>query len=389
MVAAILSALSLRRAVLAGAALLAPRAIAGFGAQPLPAVTLVVPAFDEARGVGGLLAALERLDYPPDRLFTVLVDDASADGTGERFERWAAGRARTQALSLPRREGKSPAVNRGMEAAPAAEVIAVCDADVRPRPDCLRAVVEAFGDERVGLASAYRSPQNAASSAAARYAALEAWVTQLVTSAAKDRLDLNPPVCGGCSAYRRSALEQAGGFGPGPGEDVRITVALTLAGWSTRFVRAAVVDETVVHRSDDYWHQHVRWGRNLFATASRRPPSGRTRAPLDRRIETWMLSAGYADRLIVLAALSLVATGRLPLRFPAAYLTVRGAEVGVALLRAGVGRQAPRFVASVAAFFPLDVVASVASALGHLRRAPRTWRHPQRPAEHGGLRSSR
>lgn len=72
-VRATLTALSLRRITLVGAALASPRAIARFGPQPLPAVTLVVPALDEARGIDGLLTALERLDYPSERLFHVSI----------------------------------------------------------------------------------------------------------------------------------------------------------------------------------------------------------------------------------------------------------------------------------------------------------------------------
>jgi cellulose synthase/poly-beta-1,6-N-acetylglucosamine synthase-like glycosyltransferase len=373
-VAVALTCFSVRRLVLLAAALLPPRELAGAGGEP-PSCTLVVAARNEAPCVDSVLAAIESLDYPAGSLFTVLVDDCSDDLTGERFADWARGRPRTVALRLSSHVGKYQALNEGMVAAPPSELIVFCDGDLRPRADCLRRLGEAFADDGVGAAAAFLAPDNPAESPIARYAAVESWVHQLVTSAGKDRLDLNPPMLG-CCAYRRLALEQIGWFGPEAGEDVRATVGLTRAGWRTRFVPTALADNTVVSRWVDYWHQHVRWARNLFAaTGSRRTAAASV--PVSRRFEAWALSAGYADRLVLLAALPLMGVGRLRFRFAALYFAVIGCEVGAALAKAGVARDRHRYLLWTGAFFALDVAASVTATGAHARRGPRRWPHPR------------
>jgi GT2 family glycosyltransferase len=343
----------------------------------VPFVTLVVAAHNEASSIDALLEALGATDYPADRLRIVLVDDGSTDGTGARFAAWADGRPAAAVIRLPERIGKHRAQREAMELADGGLVV-FCDADVRPRADCLRHLAEPFADETVAGVAGLVLPDNASTSPVARYAAVESWVTQLVTSAGKDRLDLNAPTPGGCCAYRRSALDGIDWHSGDPGADVQLTVALTRAGWRTRFAPKAVAETAVVHRWRDYWHQHVRWARNLFASAGapaadRRPSEATGPASISRRAEAWVLSAGYSDRLLLLAALPLALTGRLPLRLPAIYLTVTTGEVWTALAKARVGREGHTFFLWTVALFALDIVASVAAATAHLIRWPRAW----------------
>lgn len=342
----------------------------------LPTISLVVPAHDEAAAIDGLLRALERIDYPHERRSIVLVDDGSTDGTGTRLEAWAAGRPEVTVLRLPARQGKYEALNRGVGAGADSELIAVCDSDLLPHADWLRRLVEPFEDEHVGAAAAYLRPANADRTLVAGYGAVESWVNQLVTSSAKDRLGLRPPTLG-AAAYRRTALEQLGGFADGaPGGDIRISLALARLGWDTCFVRAAVVDNLVVEQLGDYWHQHLRWARNLFS--SRRGGADAPALPVLLRLEEWAVSAGYVDRLALAAVLALGVFEELPLWVAAAYLTIVAVEVVVAVAKAGAARRLPRYLVATAALSGLDVVASLAASVAHLFRRPRVWRQPRR-----------
>jgi cellulose synthase/poly-beta-1,6-N-acetylglucosamine synthase-like glycosyltransferase len=325
-----------------------------------------------------LLEALDEVDYPRDRLFTVLVDDGSDDATWRKIESWASGRARVRAIRLPKPAGKPRALNEGIAAAPPSDLVVVCDADLRPRPDFLRRLAAPFGDPTVAATAGYRRPENADKTAISRYAAVEAWTHQLVTSAGKDRLDLNPPLLAFC-AYRRRALEELGWFRTDAhGEDAESTVALTRAGWRTRFVPEAVADNLVADRWRDYWRQHLRWSSSLFEA-----PHGRRQRPRTspaRRIEIWLMSAGYADRIALLAAVPLAAVGALPLWIVPAYLGVTAVEVVVAIGRGGAGRRTPLFLLSTATLFLLDIVASFAAFASHPWRRGRGWT-PRRSAE--------
>jgi len=342
-------------------------------------LTVLVPARNEASTVGRVFEGLDSIDYPADELTTVLIDDGSADGTAEQFRQRATERARTLVVELSPSVGKPQALNEALAASPKSELIAVCDADLRPAPDSFRRLAEAFGDNEVALAVGYRRPENADVTVCSRYAAVESWVHQLVTGAGKDRLDVNPPSLGFC-VYRRSALEEISGFRARGAEDVDSSLAITRAGWRTRFVPTAVAENLVADRPAHYWSQHMRWSDHLFDA---RKPESRTTArsrpvPARRRVEAALVGTGYVDRVLLGGAVVTAAVGAIPFWVPGGYLGLRGAEVGVGLLKGGVGRRWPAFVAATVVFFPLDVAASFAAvALRPWRRNHRGWR-PQR-----------
>jgi len=382
-----LACFSARRLTLLVAATLPARRPTVPRAAPLPSILLLIPARDEGPSVSATLEAVDRLSYPRESLFVAAMDDASSDDTGARLDSWAEGRNRTLVIHLAKQAGKSGALTAAIAAGPGSDLIAVCDADLRPHSDWLWELAAAFEDEHVGAAAAFLRPRNAAAGPVARYAALETWTHQLVTSAGKDRLRLNPPLLG-ASAYRRRALESIGGFRPGgPGEDIHATVALTAEGWRTRFVVDAVADNTLVESVGAYWHQHIRWGRNLFTAGeagaespapARREASERRSPSLALRAESRIARTGYADRIAFGGAAVLAATGSLTVWLPAGYLAVAVGEAAVAAILAGQGARAAWFLVAGVALFPLDVAASLAAAGAQLARRPRSWQAARR-----------
>ncbi len=83
-------------------------------AGDLPSLTVLVPCRDEARSIGRLLEAVDRCDYPADRLSIVLVDDGSRDGTAALLTRWAAAGPSRTVIQLPVSGGKARALAAGM-----------------------------------------------------------------------------------------------------------------------------------------------------------------------------------------------------------------------------------------------------------------------------------
>jgi GT2 family glycosyltransferase len=375
-IGAAIAVLAGRRAVTLAAALL-PRRDPEANLDPAPSVTVVVPVFNEAARLPELLSALEGLDYPRDRLSVVLVDDGSADGSDGLIRAWAEDRRGASAVHLRSRSGKATALN-AVKALPPGELTVVCDADLRPRPTLLRELVRPFADPRVGAVSAYLAPANHDRGVVAGYASLESWVDQLVTSAGKDRLSLDPPAHG-CAAYRTAALESVGWFsGSGPGEDVRASVALSRRGWRTRFAPAAIADNLVVSTWGAYWHQHVRWARNLLsARRVSAPLRGNDHQPawwrLGRSGERLLASAGYSDRLVLAGAVALAVPRLIPRWLAAVYPGVIAAELIAAVLKTGRGRQLPRYLMIAAAGVTVDLLASAAAVWAHLRRRAHRW----------------
>ena len=372
-VIALLVAFTARRWALLVGALLPPRLAGG---SATPAVLVVVAARNEAWQIEPLLHALAALDYPPDKMSFALVSDGSSDETAGVCRRWCEGRAHATTLDLGH-VGKAAAVTEAMKAAPAADLLAVYDADQRPRPDSLRHLVHPFDDARVGAVAGYRCPINADRGIVSRYAALETWVHQLVVLAGKDRWHLNPPTMGGNCAYRVAAVADLGGFpAQTPTEDIEVSLALIARGWRTRFVRDSVAESRVGVSLRHYLSQRVRWTYGMYGT--------RRRA---RSVEGFAVSSGYADRLVFATAGVLAVTDRMSDVWLTAYLSTALIVVLTALAKAGRLRGAPVYLLGAVPMFLVDIGSTAyATALALVRREP-PWHQARDRAPSASMRS--
>lgn len=114
-----------------------------------PAVTLVVPAYNEVAVVARKVANCRALDYPADRLHILFVTDGSDDGTPEALAQFR----EIKVLHLPERMGKPAAMNRAMryviEQAPT-PITVFTDANTEVNNAALRRLVRHFADPTVG-----------------------------------------------------------------------------------------------------------------------------------------------------------------------------------------------------------------------------------------------
>lgn len=98
-----------------------------------PAVSVVVAVRNDRDGLDETLRALHHQDTCTRGLEIVVVDDGSCDGTAAVARRYPD----VQVILLPSSHGSYFARNRGLEAA-RGRIIAITDADCRPRPDWIR-----------------------------------------------------------------------------------------------------------------------------------------------------------------------------------------------------------------------------------------------------------
>ncbi len=115
-----------------------------------PTLTITVPCYNEAKSIRNTIEALLALDYPADKRQIVVISDASTDGTDEIVKEFAD--RGVDLLRLPERRGKSAAENAAAQVIKG-EIVVNTDATIKIVPNALKALVGAFANPEVGVAS--------------------------------------------------------------------------------------------------------------------------------------------------------------------------------------------------------------------------------------------
>lgn len=160
------------------------RAVAATPGRARPHVTVVIAAHNEAEHIGETVRNKLAQDYPEERLDVVVVSDGSVDGTDAIVSRLAGPRV-TLVRQEPR-QGKTMAVNRGMQIA-RGEIVVFADANSQYRADTIEALVDCFADPGVGYVTGcleYVDPgETAVGGGSGMYMRYENWIRRLETRA--------------------------------------------------------------------------------------------------------------------------------------------------------------------------------------------------------------
>lgn len=116
----------------------------------LPAVSILVPAFNEAKEIASTLQNKLAQDYPQDRIEIIVVSDESDDGTDDIVEQIS--RESAIPVRLVRqspRQGKTSGLNLIVPLAKG-DILIFSDANSLYAPDTVRKLVVNFADPRVG-----------------------------------------------------------------------------------------------------------------------------------------------------------------------------------------------------------------------------------------------
>jgi hyaluronan synthase len=144
--------------MLMGTMLLAFRTFLWFRYRPLspadldnaPALTVIIPAYNEGAMVEKSIASVAAANYPKGRLEIFVVDDGSSDDTWEHISRAAAQYPElVTAVRFPRNQGKRAALAEGFRRAKG-EVVVTIDSDSVIESETLLAMAGPFHNPRVG-----------------------------------------------------------------------------------------------------------------------------------------------------------------------------------------------------------------------------------------------
>ncbi len=248
-------------------------------------VSVVVAARDEEKCIGDLLKDLIRQDYPEDMTEIIIVDDHSVDNTYGIVEAFM---RENSALNIIFKKtgdfnisGKKAAIELAVRQA-TGEIILATDADCRPGPGWITAMVNSFDDEKIKMvfgAVAYSGRKGAWND----FQSLE--FTGLVASGAGAALAGHPFLCNGANlSYRKEAFSQVNGFAGNEqylsGDDVFL-----LHKMKKKFGRSSIIfcqDEHAIVRTY---------------------PAAGFRKFIDQRVRWASKSRGYCDPLSVFTAI--------------------------------------------------------------------------------------
>jgi len=232
----------------------------------LPTYTVLVPLFHEVQMVQQLMAGLEQLNYPSDKLDIILITEevdpfttlAVADALRPPFRHIIVPKGSPQT--------KPRALNYALQSAKG-EFVTIYDAEDRPHPDQLLAAIAAF-DARPDWAAVqapldYFNDQDnwLTRQFSLEYAALfHVWVPFLT------RLNLSFPLGGTSNHMRRDSLEAVGGWDSyNVTEDADLSFRLAAHGHHIGYIHPPTQEEAVSIYKD--WRlQRARWIKGYIQT---------------------------------------------------------------------------------------------------------------------------
>jgi cellulose synthase/poly-beta-1,6-N-acetylglucosamine synthase-like glycosyltransferase/peptidoglycan/xylan/chitin deacetylase (PgdA/CDA1 family) len=223
-----------------------------WGAPVTEPVSVLVPAHNEKEGIAGTVRSLAASDHPVE---VVVVDDASTDGT--------AGIVRD--LNLPNVRvvrvpwgGKAAALNTGIGLS-RHNLVVMVDGDTVVEPDAIRRLVQPFADPSVGAVAGNVKVGNR-TSMVARWQHIEYVIGFNLDRRLYETFDCIPTVPGALGAFRRLALEGAGGVSDETlAEDTDLTMAVHRAGWRVVYEETARAWTEAPATVRQLWRQRYRW----------------------------------------------------------------------------------------------------------------------------------
>jgi cellulose synthase/poly-beta-1,6-N-acetylglucosamine synthase-like glycosyltransferase/peptidoglycan/xylan/chitin deacetylase (PgdA/CDA1 family)/spore germination protein YaaH len=226
-----------------------------FGVSFEPLVSVVVPAFNEEKVICRTIESLLQSDYP--KLEIIIVDDGSTDDT---YAVAMAAFADTDLVSVYTKSngGKAEALNFGWRKA-TGDIIIALDADTVFTSETVSALAHRFVDEQVGAIAGNAKVGNRVN-IVTKWQALEYVTSQNFDRRAFSSLNCITVVPGAVGAWRRSVLDEIGGFSSGTlAEDQDLTIEVRKRHYRIGYEEAAVGYTEAPDSLKNLAKQRFRW----------------------------------------------------------------------------------------------------------------------------------
>ena len=224
-------------------------------AVPPPSVTVLIPAHNEESVIVQTITSVLLSDHKA--LQIIVVNDGSTDRTRELLDTNFSREPRVHIIHQVNR-GKAAALHLAMSQA-TTEFVVTIDADTEIESDAISKLLRHFSDPNIGAVAGNVKVGNR-SRWLTRWQALEYITSQNMEKRAFDLLNCITVVPGALGAWRKAAIEAAGGITADTvAEDADLTIAIRRLGWRVCYDEEAIAWTEAPEKASQLIRQRFRW----------------------------------------------------------------------------------------------------------------------------------
>ncbi|NCU03051.1 MAG: glycosyltransferase [Chitinophagaceae bacterium] len=236
------------------------------GKNAFPPVSIIVPAYNEEVNATRTIENLLLQDYPYFNI--VFVDDGSKDNTLQRVKDAFQHNDKVMIISK-QNGGKASALNEGIRHAEHEYVVCI-DADTQLKTDALMHLMDAFvsqknsGKETIGAVAGNVKVGNE-NTMLTKWQSIEYTTAQNFDRRALDLVNGITVVPGAIGAFRKDAIEQAGGFTTDTlAEDCDLTIRILRKGYKVVNCTKAIAVTEAPETLQQFMKQRFRWSYGIM-----------------------------------------------------------------------------------------------------------------------------
>ncbi len=233
-----------------------------------PLVSIIVPAYNEEINAVSSIENLLRTDYPNFEI--IFVDDGSRDGTFNKVKKAFEANSRVRVLTKAN-GGKASALNFGIQQS-GAEFVVCIDADTKLLSDAVSRLMMHFGDvkyhsgQKVGAVAGNVKVGNTVN-LLTRWQSIEYISSQNFDRKAFAYLNAITVVPGAIGAFRKVAIEEAGGFTTDTlAEDCDLTIRMLRCNYIIENENNAIAMTEAPETVKMFVKQRFRWSFGVMQT---------------------------------------------------------------------------------------------------------------------------
>ena len=239
-------------------------------ARELPAITIILPLFNEGQSIYTTLVSLLNLDYPKDRLRILVADDASTDDSVAWVEKAMALCPAITLIQNPRNIGKRLAISQAVRLADSEFIVSV-DSDVVVCPDAVHRLMAGFTHPRIAAVGGRVHVLNCHTNWLTKMQTIKYFIGYQYLKNLENAFSSVMCLSGCLTAYRRAVLidlepillnRSLCDVPIKYGEDRFLTRQILKAGYRTKLVLDAQCYTKAPTTLSTYFSQQLRWRRS-------------------------------------------------------------------------------------------------------------------------------